>query len=48
MAIVGLAAFALWKGSTLVAGIATSIVVGTAAVFVLGTLWKKRDKDPGA
>ena len=45
MAIVGLAAFALWKGSTWVAGIATSIVVGTAAVFVLGTLWKKRDKD---
>ena len=47
MAIVGLAAFALWKGSTWVAGIATSIVVGTAAVFVLGALWKRRDKDQG-
>lgn len=48
IAIVGLAAFALWKGSAWVAGIATSIVVGTAAVFVLGTLWKRRDRDPGA
>ena len=48
MAIVGLAAFALWKGSTWVAGIATSIVVGTAAVFVLGTLLKRRDKDHGS
>ena len=47
MAIIGLAAFALWMGSTWVAGIATSIVVGTAAVFVLGILSKRRDKDQG-
>ena len=47
MAIVGLAAFALWMGSKLVAGIATSIVTLTAAIFVLGILWKRRDKEQG-
>ena len=45
MAMIGLATFALWMDARWVAGIATSIVVGTASVFVLGTLWKRRDKE---
>jgi uncharacterized membrane protein len=45
LGIIGLAAFALWMGSKWVAGIATSIVVGTAAVFVLGTLRRKGKKE---
>ena len=44
MAIIGLAAFALWMDATWVAGIATSIVVGTASVFVLEPLWKRKDR----
>ena len=47
MGIVGLAAFALWMGAEWVAGIAASIVVGTAAVFVLGKLWKRKEKGQG-
>ena len=43
LAILGVSAFAIEKGAWWVAGIALSVVTGTAAVFVLGTL-KKRDK----
>lgn len=42
LAILGISAFAIATGALWVAGIALSIVTGTAAVFVLGTL-KKRD-----
>ena len=42
LAILGVSAFAIAEGAWWVAGIALSIVTGTAAVFVLGTL-KKRD-----
>ena len=42
LAILGISAFAIATGDSWVAGIALSIVTGTAAVFVLGTL-KKRD-----
>ena len=42
LAILGVSAFAIATGDSWVAGIALSIVTGTAAVFVLGTL-KKRD-----
>ena len=43
LAILGVSAFAIEKGAWWVAGIALSVVTGTAAVFVLGTL-KRRDK----
>lgn len=42
LAILGISALAIATGALWVAGIALSIVTGTAAVFVLGTL-KKRD-----
>lgn len=44
MAIIGLAAFGLWMDAIWVAGVATSIVVGTASVFVLESLWKRKDR----
>ncbi len=47
LGIIGLAAFSLWMGARLIAGIATSIVVGTAAVFVLGSLRKRGKKKEG-
>ena len=43
LAILGVSAFAIAEGAWWVAGIALSVVTGTAAVFVLGTL-KRRDK----
>ena len=45
MAVIGLAAFALWMDARWVAGIAVSIAVGTASVFVLEPLRKRKDKD---
>ena len=45
MAMIGLAAFALWMDAGWVAGLAVSIVVGTASVFVLEPLRKRKDKD---
>ena len=45
MAVIGFAAFALWMDAGWVAGIAVSIAVGTASVFVLGPLRKRKDKD---
>ena len=42
LAILGISALAITKDYPWVAGIALSIITGTAAVFVLGTL-KKRD-----
>lgn len=45
MAVIGLAAFALQMDARWVAGIAVSIAVGTASVFVLEPLRKRKDKD---
>ena len=47
LAILGVSAFAIAEGAWWVAGIALSIVTGTAAVFVLGTLKKKDKKQQG-
>ena len=46
MAIIGLAAFALWMNAPWVAGIAMSILVGTASVFVLLEPLRKRKDRP--
>ena len=43
LTILGVSAFAIAEGAWWAAGIALSVVTGTAAWFVLGTL-KKRDK----
>ena len=47
LAILGISAFAIEKGAWWVAGIALSVVTGTAAVFVLGTLRKRDEKRQG-
>ena len=47
LAILGISAFAIAKGAWWVAGIALSVVTGTAAVFVLGTLRKRDEKRQG-
>ena len=47
MAIVGLAALALWVDAKWVAGIAVSIVAGLAARFILGTHWQRKEKGQG-
>ena len=47
LAILGVSAFAIAEGAWWVAGIALSIVTGTAARFVLGTLGKKDKKQQG-
>ena len=47
LAILGISAFAIATGDSWVAGIALSIVTGTAAVFVLGTLKKRDEKQRG-
>lgn len=47
LAILGVSAFAIEKGAWWVAGIALSIVTGTAARFVLGTLGKSDKKRQG-
>lgn len=44
LAILGVSAFAIVMGAWWVAGIALSVVAGTAARFVLGTLGKKGKK----
>ena len=47
LAILGVSAFAIEKGAWWVASIALSVVIGTAAVFVLGALEKKDKKQRG-
>ena len=47
LAIMGVSVFAIEKGAWWVAGIALSIVTGTAARFVLGTLGKSDKKRQG-
>ncbi len=47
LAILGVSAFAIAMGAWWVAGIALSVVTGTAAVFVLGTLRKRDEKRQG-
>ena len=47
LAILGVSTFAIEKGAWWVAGIALSVVTGTAAVFVLGTLKKRDEKQQG-
>ena len=47
LAILGVSAFAIAEGAWWAAGIALSIVTGTAAWFVLGTLEKRDKKQQG-
>ena len=47
LAILGVSAIAIAMGAWWVAGIALSVVTGTAAVFVLGTLRKRDEKRQG-